>query len=88
MDQTTGWHAAGAANWITCSANEVFYPVKWDHMLVKGGCFCRVCIIPSHERDVFQSISLILDMLELEFYQGYSVLLRQTKRGRDPGMIR
>ena len=26
----------GAANRVTCSANEVLYPVKWDRMLVKG----------------------------------------------------
>ena len=40
----------GAANRVTCSAYEVLYPVKWDHMLVKGA---RVCIIPRHERDMF-----------------------------------
>ena len=26
----------GAANRVTCSANEVLYPVKWGRMLVKG----------------------------------------------------
>ena len=26
----------GAANRVTCSANEELYPVKWDRMLVKG----------------------------------------------------
>ena len=26
----------GATNRVTCSAYEVLYPVKWDHMLVKG----------------------------------------------------
>ena len=40
----------GAANRVTCSANEVLYPVKWDHMLVKGA---RVCIIARYERDMF-----------------------------------
>ena len=40
----------GAANRVTCSANEVLYPFKWDHMLVKGA---RVCMIPRHERDMF-----------------------------------
>ena len=44
----------GAANRVTCSTNEVLYPVKRDHMLVKGA---RVCIIPRHERDLFRSIS-------------------------------
>ena len=44
----------GAVNRVTCSANEVLYPVKWDRMLVKGS---RVCTIPRHERDLFRSIS-------------------------------
>ena len=35
----------GAVNRVTCSANEVLYPVKWDRMLVKGS---RVCTIPRH----------------------------------------
>ena len=44
----------GADNRVTCSANEVLYPVKWDRMLVKGS---RVCIILRHERDLFRWIS-------------------------------
>ena len=46
----------GAANRVTCSANEVLYPVKWDHMLVKGS---RVCTIPRQSSH----------MLELSFLQ-------------------
>ena len=52
----------GAADRVTCSANEVLYPVKWDRMLVKGSW---VCTIPRHERDLFRSISQTPDMLEL-----------------------
>ena len=52
----------GAANRVTCFANEVLYPVKWDRMLVKGS---RVCTIPRHERDSFWSISQTPDMVEL-----------------------
>ena len=57
----------GAANRVTCSANEVLHPVKWDRMLVKGS---RVCTIPRHERDLFRSISQKPDMLELSFFSG------------------
>ena len=58
----------GAANRVTCSANEVLYPVKckWDHMLVKGA---RVCIIPRHERDLFRPISQKPDTLDLSSFQ-------------------
>ena len=56
----------GAAYRDTCSANEVFYPVKWDHMHVKAAW---VCTIPRHERDLFRSISHKPDMLELPFFR-------------------
>ena len=44
----------GAANRVTCSANEVLCPVKWDHMHVKGAL---VWAIPRHEQVLFRSIS-------------------------------
>ena len=75
----------GAANRVTCSANEVLYPVKWDRMLVKGS---RLCTIPRHERDLFRSISQKLDLLELSFFQVSCISIGQTKvakRGCDPG---
>ena len=77
----------GAANRVTCSANEVLYPVKWDRMLVKGS---RVCTIPRHERDLFRSISRKPDMLELSFFGVTCISIDQTKvaqRGydHDPG---
>ena len=74
----------GAANRVTCSANEVLYPVKWDHMLVKGA---RVCIIPRHERDLFRSISQKPDTLDFSFLQASYISISQTKvdqRGCDP----
>ena len=49
----------GAANRVTCSANEVLYPVKWDRMLVKGS---MECTIPRHEQDLFWPISQTPDM--------------------------
>ena len=78
----------GAVNRVTCSANEVLYPVKWDRMLVKGS---RVCTIPRHERDLFRSISRKPNMLELSFFQVYCILIGQTKvaqRGCDQGTAR
>ena len=78
----------GAANRVTCSANEVLYPVKWDRMLVKGS---RLCTIPRHERDFFRSISQKLDLLELSFFQVSCISIGQTKlaqRGCDPGSAR
>ena len=78
----------GAVNRVTCSANEVLYSVKWDRMLVKGS---RVCTIPRHERDLFQSISQQPDMLELSFFQVSCISIGQTKvaqRGCDPGTVR
>ena len=79
----------GAANRVTCSANEVLYPVKWDRMLVKGS---RLCTIPRHERDLFRSVSQKLDLLELwAFFQVSCISIGQTKvaqRGCDPGTAR
>ena len=78
----------GAAIRVTCSANEVFYPVKWDHMLVKGS---RVCTIPRHERDLFRSIPQTPNVLELSFLQMSCISIGQTKvaqRGCDPGTAR
>ena len=66
VDQAIGSHAAGAANRVVNSANEVSSPIKLDHMLAKEAW---VCIIPRHERDVFQAISQIRDMLELQFFR-------------------
>ena len=78
----------GAANRVTCSVNEVIYPVKWDRMLVKRS---RVCTIPRHERDLFRPISQKTDMLELSFFQVSCISIDQTKvaqRGCDPGTAR
>ena len=50
-----------------------------------------MCIILCHERDVFQLISQIWDMLKISLFQGYHISLFQTEvayRGHDPGMIR
>ena len=65
----------GAANRITCSANEVLHPVQWDRMLVKGS---RVCTIPRHERGLFWSISQTPDMLEVSFIQVSCISIGQT----------
>ena len=78
----------GAVNRVTCSANEVLYPGKWDRMLVKGS---SVCTIPCHERDLFRSISQKPDMLELSFFQVSCISIGQTKvaqRGCDSGTVR
>ena len=79
-----------AVNRVTCFANEVLYPVKWDRMLVKGS---RVCTIPCHERDLFRSISQTPDMLKLSFFlfQVSSISIGRIKialRGCDPGTAR
>ena len=79
-----------AANRVTCCANEVLYPVKWVHMLVKGARVC-ICIIPRHERDLFRSISQKPDTLEASYFQASCTSVSQTKvaqRGRDPGTAR
>ena len=78
----------GQINVITCSANEVLYPVKWDRMLVKGS---RVCTISRHERNLFRSISRKPDMLELPFFQVSCISMGQIKvaqRECDPGTAR
>ena len=72
----------GAANRVVCSANEVLYPVKWDHMFVEGA---RVCIIPRQKRDFCRSISQKPYMRELSFFTGI-VYLNKLNESSSKGM--